>query len=118
MPLTLKGFPKMNPAVKAKWVAALRSGDYKKGTGKLRDERDCFCALGVLCNIHAQEHPEIAAQQKSKTSYMGGAYSINDHIRKWAGISARHPVVSRIINMNDGYSMSFRKIANEIEAHL
>jgi hypothetical protein len=33
-----------------KWVEALESGRYKQGTGRLRD-RDCYCCLGVLCDI-------------------------------------------------------------------
>lgn len=46
---------KMNPAVKAKWVAALRSGKYTKGTGRLcRIEENgtrTYCCLGVLCEV-------------------------------------------------------------------
>lgn len=41
---------KMNPEVKAKWVAALRSGQYKQGVNCLRDG-DTFCCLGVLCDV-------------------------------------------------------------------
>lgn len=36
---------------KEKWIAALRSGNYKQGTGKLYDsETDAYCCLGVLAN--------------------------------------------------------------------
>jgi hypothetical protein len=41
---------KMNPEVKARWVAALRSGKYAQGAGALR-KGDCFCCLGVLCDV-------------------------------------------------------------------
>lgn len=37
----------MNPDIKADWVAALRSGEYKQGQGTLR-RGDKFCCLGVL----------------------------------------------------------------------
>lgn len=40
----------MDPEWKAKWVEALRSGKYKQGQYKLRDE-DQFCCLGVLCDL-------------------------------------------------------------------
>lgn len=40
----------MNPEVKAKWVAALRSGKYQQASGTLNDEGR-FCCLGVLCEI-------------------------------------------------------------------
>lgn len=40
----------MNPEFKAKWVAALRSGEYKQCKNSLRQE-DGFCCLGVACDI-------------------------------------------------------------------
>jgi len=33
------------------WLAALRSGKYKQGTGFLRDKNDGYCCLGVLCDV-------------------------------------------------------------------
>lgn len=45
----------MNKKLKAKWIKALTSGEYKQGAGKLRrvhrgnDLR--HCCLGVLCEI-------------------------------------------------------------------
>lgn len=41
----------MNPEIKALWLAALRSGDYKQGQGVLRDGADNFCCLGVLTDL-------------------------------------------------------------------
>jgi hypothetical protein len=41
---------KLDPAFKAKWVAALRSGDYQQGTGALSVDGK-FCCLGVACAI-------------------------------------------------------------------
>ena len=46
--------PKMNQRVKRKWIAALRSGEYKQGKGYLR-KGDRFCCLGVLCDLYRQE---------------------------------------------------------------
>lgn len=43
---------KMNPEWKAKWLTALRSGDYEQCTGKLHEKDDGFCCLGVLCDIY------------------------------------------------------------------
>jgi hypothetical protein len=40
--------------LKKKWVAALRSGEYKQGQRGLRsrvDNEDRFCCLGVLCDL-------------------------------------------------------------------
>lgn len=43
---------RMKKSVKARWVAALRSGEYKQGIGELRSADDRFCCLGVLCDLH------------------------------------------------------------------
>lgn len=37
-----------------KWVAALRSGEYKQGKHFLR-YKDCFCVLGVACDLMVKE---------------------------------------------------------------
>ena len=37
-----------------KWVAALRSDQYKQGTGQLRSESG-FCCLGVACYLAVKE---------------------------------------------------------------
>jgi hypothetical protein len=44
----------MNAVIKQRWLAALRSGEYKQGQHALRsddgDERR-YCCLGVLCDL-------------------------------------------------------------------
>src|ERR1700722_19140718 len=51
--------PKMDPALKAKWVAALRSGEYKQGDGKLHNRTDdSYCCLGVLCRAMGAQFTE------------------------------------------------------------
>jgi hypothetical protein len=48
---------RMNPAIKARWVAALRSGDYVQGRELLHalggpdGTEPRFCCLGVLCDL-------------------------------------------------------------------
>lgn len=46
---------RMNPEIKAKWVAALRSGEYRQGQANLRNRANEFCCLGVLCDLAAKE---------------------------------------------------------------
>lgn len=52
-------FPeRMNPEIKARWVAALRSGQYRQGKGRLCCEMgggSSYCCLGVLCEIAVQD---------------------------------------------------------------
>lgn len=45
----------MDSAVKAQWVQALRSGEYRKGRGALHPGYDTYCVLGVLCDLFRQE---------------------------------------------------------------
>lgn len=49
----------MDPELKKEWLAALRGGGYKQGTGQLRhtvpyDGRYAYCCLGVLCDLLTQ----------------------------------------------------------------
>lgn len=51
---------KIDPELKARWVAELRSGKYVQGTGRLKkyvgnEDKICHCCLGVLCEIIAPE---------------------------------------------------------------
>lgn len=48
----------MNPDVKTKWLAALRSGEYEQTDGmllKVTGERKQHCCLGVLCELAVAE---------------------------------------------------------------
>jgi len=41
--------------IKTRWIAALRSGEYKQGHHTLHSKDGCFCPLGVLCDLFAKE---------------------------------------------------------------
>ena len=45
----------MNSEVKAKWLEALRGGEYKQTRYTLHSPNDGFCCLGVLCDIYTKE---------------------------------------------------------------
>lgn len=120
----------MKKRVKTKWLKALRSGDYPRTTGQLRDENG-FCCLGVLCNIHAQEHPELAVKETSKFSYMDAFGHLPPAVVEWAGLmevasekDAAEPTdinvtyrgqATTLVNLNDTDRLSFKQIANVIE---
>ena len=114
----------MNKKIKAKWVAALRSGQYKQTQNQLRDGNK-FCCLGVLCNIHAQEHPRIAKMQKNPKVYMGETTVLPEAVIKWSGLKddCGGQVIYRglgeaLTELNDNEELSFKKIAKLIEAQL
>ena len=37
--------------IKLEWTKRLRSGDYEQGKGLLRNKRDQYCCLGILCEM-------------------------------------------------------------------
>ena len=109
----------MDARIKALWIAALRSGEYKQGKHQLRDG-DRFCCLGVLCNIHAQEHPTVAAEQSDPDGYMDAVGTLPLEVHTWADLGAPNPIVAgqSISLWNDIRGADFNKIADLIEQHL
>jgi hypothetical protein len=106
----------MKRSIARKWSKALESGEYKQGFGQLR-RGDKFCALGVLCNLHAQEHPEIAAKEKVKSRYMGASAKIPFDVMEWAGMNSSNDSITlynTIVDMNDTEKMPFGEIAKVI----
>jgi hypothetical protein len=113
----------MKPEIKAKWVKALRSGEYKQGRNRLRDG-DSFCCLGVLCNLHAQDHPKTAATQNNPAVYLGYSQTTPPRVARWAGltIDGYEDEENELMWRNDGLNgrpkHNFRQIADYIEKNL
>ncbi len=125
----------MNSEIKAKWVAALRSGDFTQGTGALNyDGR--YCCLGVLCELGRQEgvvEKEVEGlfgQYVSKDSERSTSI-LPYSIRQWAGLGDSPEVVIpdpeevyergsivTLIELNDTLRLSFADIADIIEEML
>lgn len=111
----------MNPEIKAKWVAALRSGEYQQGRERLRAANDKFCCLGVLCDIHSKEtgtpwqYGDI-----DRNVYCGKTAFLPESVADWAELTHVGPYIQSIgslTNLNDGGS-TFPQIADLIEKHL
>lgn len=121
----------MNPEWKAKWVAALRSNQFKQGRGRLGQrtpEGECFCVLGVLCEIMHTE----------KTIDDEGAYIYADtstgllplSVAREAGIPASEDersvnvivkfegMATSLAYLNDAGRLTFPQIADIIEQDL
>lgn len=128
---------KINPEIKGKWVAALRSGEYRQGRGSLRKKSiggDRFCCLGVLCDIYAKEKSEKTAWVPSDV-YNDKDFSFGNHgtalpprsVNTWAGLISdldwgdilikASRTSGTLYELNDSGS-SFKKIADYIEAQL
>lgn len=113
----------MKKEIADQWVAALRSGAYKQCSGQLRTENNTFCCLGVLCNLHAQAHPEIAAKQDSTRYYMGNKAVLPTQVRDWAELLRCDPLVPRRnrgpvpLSLLNDQGVPFTEIADLIEKH-
>lgn len=104
----------MDAELKAKWVAALRGGEYEQGFGRLRRiSANNFCCLGVLCDLM---RPQDWNPDKSGDIYrmdgMGGALPIS--VMEASKLSPSH--VWELAKMNDE-GLTFGVIAGFIEAN-
>ena len=65
---------------------AITSGHYKRGAGYNRTSDNKFCIGGVLINLFAQAHPDLAAKERDPLRFMGTNSSIPEAVMKWADI--------------------------------
>lgn len=87
----------MDEAVKAKWVSALKSGQYVQTKGKLTDGHG-FCCLGVLCNLYGLEKGVMWVRGVGGRLRLDGtedstsnAEALPDVVQEWAGLDDLNP---------------------------
>ncbi len=108
----------MNTEVKKLWIAALESGEYKKGECELKNG-DKYCCLGVLCDIHAKTH----GKNFTTEFYLGESMFLPKKVEKWAGLNAPNPtfkldnVECNIADYNDAHS-TFDEVIKIIKEQL
>ncbi len=91
-----------------RWIAALRSGKYKRCTKKLHDaSRNRYCCLGVAADISKLRTDEIFDSYTGIDYYLG----LEDHED---GPSDR----KKLTKINDSDHGSFEKAARWIEENL
>ena len=97
----------MNKRTKAKWLKALRSGNYKQ-TGNELHTPDGYCCLGVLASCMGVKPSRAAG---SPDTSRGGVLS--KKYEKVFGITYKQQ--SRFARLNDSGRYNFLKIADKIE---
>lgn len=105
----------MNPEVKAKWVEALRSGNYKQTQGRLKRHKDgeeSYCCLGVLCDISPAKEYEVRSYGGHST-YLGSINQPPHIVLEWAGLG--YSDVLYLMTLNDISLLSFNVIADIVE---
>lgn len=118
---------RMDPTIKARWLEALRSGEYEQTTEELRSKAGCFCCLGVLCHLFTQEDgSEWNHRRLSELDDPADLLPDNQlpgpRIAIWSGLDWDQMVsingtTDTLYNHNDG-GRTFAQIADAIEAQL
>jgi hypothetical protein len=129
---------RLDPTIKAQWVAALRSGEYMQGKYALctvsPDGYVKHCCLGVLTELAVKAGLPIEKGFTSQgTAYNGEVLTLLHDVRAWAwGLGPRSPhdaaikiqrTVERLAQTNDGVGPNelgkdFEYIADFIEKNL
>jgi hypothetical protein len=108
----------MKKALKARWVAALRSGKFKQTAEALKKEEEDgtvgHCCLGVLCEVS----PAVAKRTDSAGPYLGG-WTQQGYLPGEALAYAGFDEATMIeLTMKNDSGLSFKRIATYIEKNL
>jgi len=118
----------MDVEIKQKWVDALRNGNYKQGSNFLRVD-DCYCCLGVLCDImggnwdydkglNECKHKNNDTLNPESTYYYIDYKDITDNVLLPSSLTTQCKLPSkdqqRLATMNDE-GFTFKQIADVIE---
>lgn len=110
----------MNPEIKAKWVAALRSGKYKQAQEVLQGGGG-FCCLGVLCEISKLETGFGIQDTLDETH---GTEQLGTTVMAWAGLPSGMGALvtiggrSQHLTCHNDDGRTFLEIADAIEEQL
>ena len=123
---------KMDPLIRARWVAALRSGNYKQGLGRLKvrraHQKTEYCCLGVLCEIAVEDgvvEPANTLLPEGVYRFAGNGHTLPQKVAEWAGLKSHNPSVigesgkiTNLAGLNDEAKLCFSDIADVIEKQL
>lgn len=124
-----RGITTMDAEIKAKWIAALRSGEYRQGRETMR-QGDRYCCLGVLCDVDGAQW-ELAVRKDDLFYAPGyGIEQLEPDVRDDLGLTDDEHMA--LLSMNDGNISddeaarwgvekrphTFAEIADWIEANL
>lgn len=111
----------MNPEIKAQWVAALRSGEYRQGRGALNANEE-YCCLGVLCDLAYKAGIAERRGADGYTRYDESSTLLPMSVMEWSGVENKFGSwgpnqQDSLTHQNDMLHKDFREIADLIEEH-
>ncbi|WP_441235620.1 hypothetical protein [Bradyrhizobium sp. 930_D9_N1_4] len=108
----------MDANLKAKWVEALRSGEYKQARNALRDGNR-YCCLGVLCKVAGLPIRNDGLGVEGHGVGGKSSYSSYEPIFNLVGgFDQSHPLSMRNDGAGNFKPHTFKQIADYIEANL
>jgi hypothetical protein len=134
----------VKPEIKARWLAALRSGEYVQGHEALRafscppfggaeDVTEVYCCLGVLCDLAARDgvvewdgiDVHYTDPQRGREHWENNVLPLP--VMVWAGLAEDNPRVAcevggytsaNLATLNDSHGLDFSELADCIEESL
>ena len=118
----------MNPEIRARWTAALRSGAFQQGRESLHqkdpdDGIERLCCLGVLCVLAERADVIASTFQEGALQWLydGRVDYLPQSVRDWAGLTDSNPEIltadeglKPLAWLNDA-NWSFARIADAID---
>ena len=118
----------MDQEIGKRWIAALESGEYMKGKGRLCAERSTghtvFCCLGVLCELALKDGVDLVKEWSlAGATYDGEGSFLPGSVVDWAGMHSSNGEFcdsdeeDTLVGLNDD-SDAFEPVIEIIRNHL
>lgn len=110
-------YAKMDTKVKAKWVEALRSGEYPQSRYALCTDKG-YCCLGVLADIQGYLTGRQGESKGVKSADNSMTYTGEIPRQQLEQMRLADSAHEKLIRLNDKVGLSFKQIAQWIEENL
>jgi len=107
-----------------RWIAALRSGEYKQGRGQLVDNGK-YCCLGVLCDISKKQFKLKIHSDYVEANKLNFTGLLPDNLEYYLGLNKDidsngniRSFSDYLVELNDRKNSQFKTIANYIEKNI
>lgn len=112
---------------KTDWIKALRSGNYKQGSGALASEHEyttktSYCCLGVACDVAGEDIAQFIDEEWITNDYVANAFTLVP--TELHGEGEDNILVEKLSMMNDAkdkyqlHEHNFLDIAEWIETNV